>query len=175
MEWVHVVQRLVPAPSLGTHPVTVKIVKYLALDIGKRRIGVAVSDPLGMLARPLETVESVSLNVDTAKIAQIAAGEGAEAIVIGDPLHMSGEAGTMSNRAHRFGEKLREVSGLPIEYVDERLTTVEAQRILQDAGVPLKKARQQIDAVAASVILQSYLNTIKPPRAPQEPLEDRYR
>lgn len=148
--------------------------RYLGLDIGKRRIGVAVSDPLGLLARPVQTVQSVSLNVDAEKITQVAASLEAEAIVIGDPLHMSGEAGTMSNRAHKFGEKLREVSGLPVEYCDERLTTVEAHRILQDSGVPLKKARQQIDAVAASVILQSYLNTLKPPRSPSEPLEDRY-
>jgi putative Holliday junction resolvase len=148
--------------------------RYLGLDIGKRRIGVAVSDPLGLLARPVQTVQSVSLNVDAEKITQVAASLEAAAIVIGDPLHMSGEAGTMSNRAHKFGEKLREVSGLPVEYCDERLTTVEAHRILQDSGVPLKKARQQIDAVAASVILQSYLNTLKPPRSPSEPLEDRY-
>lgn len=148
--------------------------RYLGLDIGKRRIGVAVSDPLGLLARPVQTVQSVSLNVDAEKITQVAASLEAEAIVIGDPLHMSGEAGNMSNRAHKFGEKLREVSGLPVEYCDERLTTVEAHRILQDSGVPLKKARQQIDAVAASVILQSYLNTLKPPRSPSEPLEDRY-
>lgn len=148
--------------------------RYLGLDIGKRRIGVAVSDPLGLLARPVQTVQSVSLNVDAEKITQVAASLEAEAIVIGDPLHMSGEAGTMSNRAHKFGEKLREVSGLPVEYCDERLTTVEAHRILQDSGVPPKKARQQIDAVAASVILQSYLNTLKPPRSPSEPLEDRY-
>jgi putative Holliday junction resolvase len=67
------------------------------------------------------------------------------------------------------------VSGLPIAYSDERLTTVEAQRILQESGVPLKKAREQIDAVAAAVILQSYLNTLKPPRSGNEPLEDRYR
>jgi putative Holliday junction resolvase len=150
-------------------------VKYLSLDIGKRRIGVAVSDPLGMLARPLLTVESVSLNVDAQKIAELAAQEGADAIVIGDPIHMSGEVGTMSNRAHKFGEKLRETSGLPVEYIDERLTTVEAQRILHESKVPPKKARQQIDAVAASVILQSYLNTLRPPRLPGEPLEERYR
>ena len=143
--------------------------RTLALDIGKRRIGVAVSDPLGMVARPVETVQSVSLNVDVARITEIARGLEAELIVVGDPLHMSGDPGAMSNRAHKFGETLREVSGLPIEYCDERLTTVEAQRILQDAGVPPKKARQQIDAVAAAVILQSYLNIQKPPQGDSGP------
>ena len=149
--------------------------RTLALDIGKRRIGVAVSDPLGMVARPVETVQSVSLNADVVRITEIARKLEAEKIVIGDPLHMSGDAGTMSNRAHKFGDVLGTVSGLPIEYCDERLTTVEAQRILQEQRVPPKRARQQIDAVAAAVILQSYLNTLKPPRADGEPLEDRYR
>ncbi len=148
--------------------------RTLGLDIGKRRIGVAVSDPLGLLARPVETVRSVSLNVDVARIAELARLLEAEVIVVGDPLHMSGEAGTMSGRAHKFGEMLREVSGLTVAYCDERLTSVEAERILRDQGVPPRKAREQIDAVAAAVILQSYLNTHKPPRSPSEPLDDRY-
>jgi putative Holliday junction resolvase len=139
--------------------------RTLGVDIGKRRIGVAVSDPLGLLARPVETVYSVSLNADVARIAEIAAELEAEKIVVGDPLHMSGEASSMSNRAHKFGDKLHEVTGLPVEYCDERLTSVEAERILQESGVPPRKARQQVDAVAAAVILQSYLNTLKPPRS----------
>jgi putative holliday junction resolvase len=150
-------------------------VRILSLDIGKRRIGVAVSDPLGLVARPVQTLQSVSLNADVARVTEIARELEAEMIVVGDPLHMSGDAGTMSNRAHKFGEALREVSGLPVEYCDERLTSVEAQRILQESGVPPRKARGQIDAVAAAVILQSYLNTLKPPRSGSEPLEDRYR
>ena len=149
--------------------------RILSLDIGKRRIGVAVSDPLGLVARPVQTLQSVSLNADVAKVIEIARELEAEKIVVGDPLHMSGDAGTMSNRAHKFGEALHEASGLPVEYCDERLTSVEAQRILQESGVPPRKARGQIDAVAAAVILQSYLNTLKPPRSGSEPLEDRYR
>jgi len=146
----------------------------LSLDIGKRRIGIAVSDPLGFVARPVQTLNAVSLNVDVAYIAQLAGELEAEMIIVGDPIHMSGDPGTMSNRVHKFGEVLAEVSGLPVDYCDERLTTVEAQRILQDSGVPPRKARQQIDAVAAAVILQSYLNTKKPPRNESDPLEDRY-
>ena len=133
-----------------------------------------MSDPLGFVARPVETVQSVSLNVDLARITEIARELEAEVIVVGDPVHMSGEAGIMSNRAHKFGEALHRVSGLPVAYCDERLTSVEAQRILQESGVPLKRVREQIDAMAAAVILQSYLNTIKPPRSPDAPLEDRY-
>jgi putative holliday junction resolvase len=145
--------------------------RALGLDIGKRRIGVAVSDPLGMVARPVETLRAVSLNVDVERVVEIARELEAEVVVIGDPLHMSGDPGAMSNRAHKFGERLAEVSGLPVAYCDERLTTVEAHRILEDAGVPLRKVREQIDAVAAAVILQSYLNTHKPPRAPSGPLD----
>lgn len=135
----------------------------LALDIGKRRIGVAVSDPLGLVARPLETVRSVSLNADVQRITGMARDLGAELLVVGDPIHMSGEAGVMSNRARKFGQALHEASGLPVVYCDERLTTVEAERLLHDQGVPPKKMREQIDAVAAAIILQSYLNTQTPP------------
>jgi putative holliday junction resolvase len=163
---------LVPRPF--RHRLFVNTMRILSLDIGKRRIGVAVSDPLGMIARPVETVQSVSLNVDVERITQIARELEAEMIVVGDPIHMSGDSGTMSNRSHKFGEKLAEVSGLPVDYCDERLTSVEAERILHDKGVPPKKARSQIDAVAAAVILQSYLNTRKPPRNERDPLEDRY-
>jgi putative Holliday junction resolvase len=148
--------------------------RTLGVDIGKRRIGVAVSDPLGLLARPVQTVYSVSLNADVARIAEIAAQLEVEKIIVGDPLHMSGEAGSMSNRAHKFGDKLHEVTGLLVEYCDERLTSVEAERILQESGVSPRKAREQVDAVAAAVILQSYLNTLKPPRSGLEPPEDRY-
>ncbi|MDQ3705520.1 MAG: Holliday junction resolvase RuvX [Chloroflexota bacterium] len=148
--------------------------KVLALDIGKRRIGVAVSDELGLLARPLQTVQSVSLNVDVKRIVELAQELGAEMVVVGDPLHMSGDPSTMSNRARKFGETLQAASGLPVEYIDERLTSVEAERILLDQGVHPRKVREQIDAVAASVILQSYLNSKKPPRSPGAPLEDRY-
>src|SRR6476659_5591259 len=115
--------------------------RFLALDIGKRRIGVAVSDPLGLVARPLRTLRSVSLNADVANVTEVARELEAETIVVGDPLHMSGDAGVMSNRAHKFGEALREASGLPVEYCDERLTSVEAHRILQESGVPPRKAR----------------------------------
>jgi putative holliday junction resolvase len=80
----------------------------------------------------------------------------------------------MSGRARKYGDLLAQRTGLPIVYWDERLTTVEAQRILQDSGVQPRQARQQIDAVAAAVILQSYLNTKKPPRLESDPLEDRY-
>ncbi len=148
--------------------------RTLALDIGKRRIGVAVSDPLGLVARPVETLQSVSLNKDVAYITDLAKSLAAETIVVGDPIHMSGDPSPMSGRARKFGELLAQVSGLPVVYCDERLTTVEAQRILQDSGVQPRKMRQQIDAVAAAVILQSYLNTLKPPRAESDPLEDRY-
>jgi putative Holliday junction resolvase len=148
--------------------------RILSLDIGKRRIGIAVSDPLGFVARPVETLHAVSLNVDVAYIAQLAGELEAEMIIVGDPIHMSGDPSIMSGRARKYGDLLAQRTGLPVVYWDERLTTVEAQRILQDSGVQPRQARQQIDAVAAAVILQSYLNTKKPPRLESDPLEDRY-
>lgn len=148
--------------------------RILSLDIGKRRIGIAVSDPLGFVARPVQTLQAVSLNVDVAHIAQLAGELEAEMIIVGDPIHMSGDPSMMSRRARKYGDLLAQRTGLPVVYWDERLTTVEAQRILQDSGVQPRQARQQIDAVAAAVILQSYLNTKKPPRLESDPLEDRY-
>ncbi len=148
--------------------------RILSLDIGKRRIGIAVSDPLGFVARPVQTLHAVSLNVDVAYIAQLAGELEAELIILGDPIHMSGDPSMMSRRARKYGDLLAQLTGLPVVYWDERLTTVEAQRILQDSGVQPRQARQQIDAVAAAVILQSYLNTKKPPRLESDPLEDRY-
>lgn len=148
--------------------------RILSLDIGKRRIGIAVSDPLGFVARPVQTLHAVSLNVDVAYIAQLAGELEAEMIIVGDPIHMSGDPSMMSRRARKYGDLLAQRTGLPVVYWDERLTTVEAQRILQDSGVQPRQARQQIDAVAAAVILQSYLNTKKPPRLESDPLEDRY-
>src|SRR6476620_7309434 len=148
--------------------------RMLSLDIGKRRIGIAVSDPLGFVARPVQTLNAISLNVDVAYIAQLAGELEAEMIIVGDPIHMSGDPSMMSRRARTYGYLLAQRTGLPVVYWDERLTTVEAQRILQDSGVQPRQARQQIDAVAAAVILQSYLNTKKPPRLESDPLEDRY-
>jgi putative Holliday junction resolvase len=148
--------------------------RIISLDIGKRRIGIAVSDPLGFVARPVQTLHAVSLNVDVAHIAQLAGELEAEMIIVGDPIHMSGDPSMMSRRARKYGDLLAQRTGLPVVYWDERLTTVEAQRILQDSGVQPRQARQQIDAVAAAVILQSYLNTRKPPRLESDPLEDRY-
>ncbi len=147
--------------------------RILSLDIGKRRIGIAVSDPLGFVARPVQTLQAFSLNVDVAYIAQLAGELDAELIILGDPIHMSGDPSMMSRRARKYGDLLAQQTGLPVVYWDERLTTVEAQRILQDSGVQPRQARQQIDAVAAAVILQSYLNTKKPPRLESDPLEDR--
>ena len=149
--------------------------RILALDLGKRRIGLAISDELGITAQGLPTLQRKNNRTDLAALARIVGEKAVDLILIGEPLHMSGDAGIMSNRAHKFGEALHEVSGLPVEYCDERLTSVEARRILQESGVPPKKARGQIDAVAAAVILQSYLNTLRPPRSGHEPLEDRYR
>src|SRR6187401_2593797 len=97
--------------------------RTLALDIGKRRIGVAISDPLGMVARPVETLHSISLNKDVAYLANLAKTLEAEQLVVGDPIHMSGDPSPMSGRARTFGSLLAQASGLPVVYWDERLTT----------------------------------------------------
>ena len=133
--------------------------RVLALDLGGKRIGVAISDELGFLARALTTVHRRNRNADMAALAALVLGEGAGLVVIGLPLHLNGDLGREAEKAQKFGAILAAHIAVPITFWDERLTTVEAARLLAEAGVSPKKARLQIDAAAAAVLLQSYLDS----------------
>jgi putative Holliday junction resolvase len=135
----------------------------LAVDLGERRIGLAVSDPTGVLASALAVVHSHGRARDVQAVAETAQREGVEAVLVGVPVSMSGGRGPMAEKSHRFGELLAERSGLPVVYWDERLTTVEASRYLRDAGMRAAKRRQTLDAHAAAVLLQSYLDYVRSP------------
>jgi putative Holliday junction resolvase len=145
----------------------------LGVDPGERRIGVAVSDPLGVTARPVSTVEHVSLAGDVARVVEIAQSLHAERIVIGHPLNMDGSVGRGARRAGRFANAIRRQSGMNVVLWDERLTTVEAEGILTHrhrvgqelASCPDSRSgrrsahtREMIDKTAAAVMLQDYLN-----------------
>ena len=132
--------------------------RLLGLDLGERRIGVAVGDPTGFLASALEVLESRGRARDVAAVRAIAAREGAETVVVGMPVNMDGSYGPQAEKSRRFGAAL-EASGLPVVYWDERLTTVEAQRYLREGGMSRQKRRQTIDAAAAAILLQSYLDS----------------
>jgi len=130
---------------------------FLGIDHGQARIGVAVSDALGMMAHPLETVS----NKGTAaiqRITELAAEKGASRIIVGLPRNMDGSEGDSAKSARAFATQLQEATGLPVDLRDERLTTAGAQRLFHDAGVNTRKSRKRIDMAAAQLILQNYLD-----------------
>ena len=132
--------------------------RTLALDYGEARIGVAISDPLGLVAQPLETIATQPGDAAAlSRIAEIVKTQSVEQIVIGLPLHMSGRAGPEVARTNAFGERVRKRTGVPVEYLDERWTSREAERMLDDAGVSRKKQRGRVDPIAASLLLRTWL------------------
>ena len=133
--------------------------RVLGLDLGSKRIGVAVSDRSGTIASPLTVVErSLSRRTDHSRIAELVRAEEAERVVVGLPLSLSGEAGPAARAARAEAEALATVVGVPVETHDERLTTVTAERSLAAGGVRGPARRQKVDKVAAAVILQSWLD-----------------
>ncbi len=144
---------LLPLPSS-----VVKAPCYLGLDIGTKRIGVALSDPSGVLASPLLTVYRTRPRDDGRAVARLARRHGCTAFVAGLPLHISGEPSPMAARVKRFTAELAEFSGLPIHLWDERLTTREAHTVLYAAGRPRAEHAGIVDQVAAVLILQGFLN-----------------
>jgi putative Holliday junction resolvase len=133
--------------------------RVLALDLGKRRIGLALSDELGITAQGLETLERSNIREDLAKLAQLASEKNVALILMGNPLHMSGREGRQAEYARDFGERLHATTGLPIEYRDERLTTVEAERVLRQSGISIQKRAKAVDRLAAVILLESYLDS----------------
>jgi len=131
----------------------------MALDVGERRIGVALSDPLGSFAQPHTTVAVEGRKSDLPKLAAIARDHEVEALVVGLPLHMHGEEGEAAKRARRLGNALGGALGIEVTYWDERLTTVQAERTLIDGGMRRRDRKGVVDQVAAVLILQAYLDS----------------
>jgi putative Holliday junction resolvase len=131
--------------------------RVLGLDFGERRIGVAVSDPEGTFALPLTVVQRGSLSKDIAAIVRLVEQYQAEAVVLGMPFSLSGRVGPQAQLVETFQKTLAQHLAVPILAWDERLTTTEAERSLRAAGVKGKRIRQRVDATAAAIILQSYL------------------
>lgn len=133
--------------------------RYLGLDVGNRRIGVAVSDELGLTAQPVLTLERRrNSREDLRSLARLARRFGVVGIVVGNPKNLSGAAGPQSARTQAFAAQLSELSGLPIHLWDERLTTHEAHQILYEAGHARQDHQRVVDRVAATLILQSFLD-----------------
>jgi len=135
----------------------------IALDVGDVRIGVAVSDLLGITANPRETYvrKKGDLGADLEYFKEYAEKEDADAFVLGLPKNMDGTEGDRAAVTREFGELLKEATGLPVYYQDERLTTVSAERLLIEADVRREKRKKVIDKVAATIILQAFLDSGK--------------
>jgi len=127
----------------------------LALDHGRARTGVAVSDPTGVLVRPLPAIPRIDSAEGRRTLAEVVETERPERIVVGEPRHLSGARGAQAREAAAFAERLRSRFGLPVDLVDERLSTVEAGRRLRDAS--RRRGGADLDSAAACVLLDAYL------------------
>jgi putative Holliday junction resolvase len=132
--------------------------RVAAVDLGKARIGVAVADELGLMAHARPFLDGRSRKPLLAALAKLAREEQIERFLVGLPLTMRGEEGPAARRAVDFAHALADATGLEVELVDERLTTVEAARLLHDGGLNAREQKGRIDGAAAAVLLQSWLD-----------------
>ena len=132
--------------------------KILGLDYGEARIGVAISDALGFIANPLDTICEKDRNEQLKKVSEIVKKYGVERIVVGNPKRMDGTLGHRAQYTQEFAKDLSELTGIPFVMWDERLSSTEAHRILDDGGVSGKKRKTKVDKIAAVIILQGYLD-----------------
>lgn len=132
--------------------------RVLALDVGRVRIGVAMSDPMGMIAQPFEVIDRRKTKA-LERIAELVEEYEVTTLVVGRPLTLSGDNGLAVEATEAFVGALAKLVSLPVQWCDERLSTAQAQRLMIDGGVRRDKRRNQIDKVAAALILQSYLDS----------------
>ena len=133
--------------------------RVLALDVGEKRIGVAISDLSQTLARSLQVIQRSSRQEDFAAVARLTEEYEVEKVVVGYPRSLDGMAGAQARRVERYAAGLAKALTVPVVLWDERFSTVSAERLMRQAGLRGKKKREKIDAVAAAVILQDYLDS----------------
>lgn len=131
--------------------------RVLGLDVGSRRIGVAVSDPLGITAQGLDTLERRNKRHDFQHLRDVIQKYEVKEIVVGLPLRMSGEEGIQADKMQNFAEELRKRFGLPVHLWDERLTSAEANRLLRETDLSIEKRAKAVDRMAAVLILQGWM------------------
>lgn len=132
--------------------------RAMGLDVGTKTVGVAVADELGITAQPITVIRRSNLKADLAELIRLAQDREVDRFVLGLPLNMDGSEGPRAQATRKFGDALAKASSLTIIYQDERLTTVAAERSLLEADVSRSKRREVIDQVAASLILQGWLD-----------------
>jgi putative holliday junction resolvase len=135
--------------------------RILGLDVGSRRIGIAVSDPLGITAQGLETLQRQNKRTDLAALEKVIHEYKVKEIVVGLPLRMSGAEGTQSDKMQLFAEELRKRFRLPVHMWDERLTSAEANRLLRETDLSIEKRAKAVDRMAAILILQGFMQSRK--------------
>lgn len=131
--------------------------RLLGIDYGARRIGLAISDPEGRVAVPLETFERSDDRAAARYLARVVEREGVGGLVLGEPRRLDGSSGEAAERVRRFARRLEAATGLAVELVDESLTSVEAERRLREAGVDPSASSGRVDAVAAQILLEEVL------------------
>ena len=134
--------------------------RILAVDYGERRTGLAVSDELGITAQGLETIVSNNEDSIPFEVARIAREKQAEKIVVGLPLNMNGSESSKSAKVRAFGDALSRESKLSVIFWDERMSSIQAHRVMQELGKKIRGNKQTVDRISATIILQEYLKTI---------------
>src|SRR5215831_11359015 len=143
--------------------------RVMALDVGDKTIGVAVSDALQLTAQSRPTVRRKNLSSDLDALRRLAIENEVHEIVVGQPLHMNGTESRQSQKVGRFADELRKMLNLPVIFWDERLTSFEAEQHLEQLGLNWRQRREQVDKIAAMIILQNYLDSRQVPnRQPDE-------
>ena len=132
--------------------------RCLGLDLGEKRIGLSLSDALGWTAGPLEALARVGWKKDLAALRSLIVQHEVQRVVVGLPIQMNGTEGEMARRTREFVERFRRTISIPVETWDERLTTVQAERILVEADLRRDRRREVVDSMAACLILQGYLD-----------------
>ena len=133
--------------------------RVMALDVGDVRIGIAISDLMGIIANPLETyTRKGDLEVDAQYVAKLAKDKEVSLFVSGLPLGLKGQENEQTAKTREFIDKLKEVCDIPVEYLDERFTTMSAERVLIEGNVRRENRKKVIDKVAATIILENYLD-----------------
>ncbi|MBU6391601.1 MAG: Holliday junction resolvase RuvX [Planctomycetes bacterium] len=135
--------------------------RIIGIDYGEKRIGIAISDPLGITAQGLPTIERTNIQEDMQKILNIIREKEVGEIVVGLPKHMNNSLGEKAQEVLAFVDLLKKHSNLPVSVIDERLSTVRAQRAMLEGNLSRKKRKDRVDMIAAQLILQDYLDRIK--------------
>jgi putative Holliday junction resolvase len=132
--------------------------RILALDVGKKRIGLALSDPLGITAQGLPTLQRTTIREDLTALADLVQEREVRLLLVGHPLNMSGTEGRQAVYTKEFADRLHARTNVEVRYWDERLTSVEAGRVLRSSGISIEKRAKAVDRLAAVLLLESFLD-----------------